>query len=101
LPIDRLSHGEPNTPDFVIKKLPPPTRTSVKGGCSPQNNHGKGSKTDASQVCLGNTGLYRLCYVEFTYSRVSQTDTLSVVPNAGNVIDTREPKGDLTEWRRG
>src|SRR5215813_13471780 len=75
---------------FVTKKITAPTPIGVKGGCSPQNYVGKVSKTDASQVCLGNTGLCRLCYVEFTYSCVSQVDTLSVVPNAGNVIETHQ-----------
>jgi len=64
----------------------------------PPEQSWKISKTDASQVCLGNTGLCRLCYVEFTYSCVSQADTLSVVPNTGNVIETHEHKGDFKEW---
>ena len=80
------------------QKITAPTPIGVKGGCSPQNYLGKVSKTDASQVCLGNTGLCRLYYVEFTYSCVSQADTLSVVPNAGNVIETQEHNGDLKEW---
>jgi len=42
--------------------------------------------------------LCRLCYVEFTYSCVSQVDTLSVVPDAGNVIEMHEHKGDFKEW---
>ena len=77
------------------QKITAPTPIGVKGGCSPQNYLGKVSKTDASQVCLGNTGLCRLCYVEFTYSCVSQADTLSVVPNAGNVIETQEHNDDF------
>jgi len=99
---DVLPFGRPvmvdRTQPIRDQKITAPTPIGVKGGCSPQNYLGKVSKTDASQVCLGNTDLCRLCYVEFIYSCVSQADTLSVVPNAGNVIETQEHNGDLKEW---
>ena len=41
LPFGRLWYGEPNAIRFRDQKLPPPTPTGVKGGCSPQNNRGK------------------------------------------------------------
>jgi len=50
-----------------------------------------------AKFCLGNTGLCRLCYVEFPYSCVSQADTLFVVPNPSNVTETHEHKGDFKE----
>src|SRR5262249_49483810 len=49
---------------------------------TPPKKLGRSQQDRCQQVCLGNTGLCRLCYVEFTYSCVSQANTLSVVPNA-------------------
>src|SRR6516165_424559 len=39
----------------------------------------KASNTDASQLCLGKPGVCRLGCVEFIYTSVSGTDTLSRV----------------------
>jgi len=66
---------ENRTQPIRDQKITAPTPIGVKGGCSPQNYLRKVSKTDASQLCLGNTGLCQLGYVKFTYNCVPQADT--------------------------
>jgi hypothetical protein len=81
---------------LLIKKLPPPTPDRCERRLFPPEQKRAGSNTDASPVCLGETGVCQLGCVEFIYTSVSATDTLSFVTTPHAAPQGSQPEQSAT-----
>ena len=94
-----FSGGSRPENNLLIKKLPPPTPDRCERRFVPPRTKACTSNIDASPVCLGKTGVCQLGCVEFIYTSVSPTDTLSFVTTPHAAPQGSQPEQSATEQR--